>query len=216
MFTLFIISALLLTLPITGGQATASFSCDTISDATFQRMYGKSIPYGHEGIRRSLRYLRVLHVDGEGKTRQGEIVCNEAIANDLLDIFRRLYEAQYPIESIRLIDDYNAEDEASMAANNTTCFCYRTISGSAKLSSHSAGMAVDINPLYNPCVKRHRSGKTTVQPAGGTRWSNRSHNFKYKIAKNDLCYRLFKEHGFIWGGDWKNTKDYQHFEKNSR
>ena len=34
-----------------------------------------------------------------------------------------------------------------------------------------------------------------------------------KIKKGDLCYQLFIEHGFSWGGNWRTTKDYQHFEK---
>ena len=34
-----------------------------------------------------------------------------------------------------------------------------------------------------------------------------------KTQKGAVCYRLFKEKGFRWGGDWKHSKDYQHFEK---
>ena len=33
------------------------------------------------------------------------------------------------------------------------------------------------------------------------------------IKKGDLCYNLFIEHGFTWGGEWKSLKDYQHFQK---
>ena len=29
---------------------------------------------------------------------------------------------------------------------------------------------------------------------------------------NDLCYKLFIEEGFEWGGDWTSCKDFQHFE----
>ena len=41
---------------------------------------------------------------------------------------------------------------------------------------------------------------------------DRTADFPYKIDHNDLCYKLFMEHGFEWGGDWENAKDYQHFE----
>lgn len=189
------------------------FATDTISDEVFARMMGKSMPERCEVSRKSLRYLRVLHVDGQGNTRCGEIVCNKAIAADLIDIFKNLYDARYPIERINLIDNYNADDEKSMAANNTSSFCYRPIAGSKKLSRHSLGMAIDINPLYNPCVKIRKNGQRTVLPANAKRWCNRNNNFTYKISRGDLCYRLFKQHGFRWGGDWKTTKDYQHFEK---
>ena len=68
-----------------------------------------------------------------------------------------MYEANYPIEKVRLVDEYNADDETSMSANNSSCFNYRTISGTNKVSMHGRGLAVDINPLYNPyhLVKDH-------------------------------------------------------------
>lgn len=61
-----------------------------------------------------------------------------------------------------LIDNYDADDERSMTANNTSAFCYRTVAGSTKLSTHSRGLAVDINPLYNPYVKSKTDGTLLV------------------------------------------------------
>jgi hypothetical protein len=137
----------------------------------------------------------------------------KAIADDLLDIFRQLYEAHYIIESIRLIDDYEADDEQSMRANNTSCFCFRSVAGSNKLSRHSMGMAVDINPLYNPCVRLTAGGIRTVQPGTATPYADRRGHFPMKITKRDQACRLFTSHGFHWGGAWRSVKDYQHFEK---
>lgn len=157
--------------------------------------------------------LRVQHVDFEGHTRQGVIVCNKAISRDLRDIFDSLYKARYPIERIRPISEYADDDEHSMQANNTSCYCYRPIEGSTKLSNHARGLAIDINPLYNPCVRRRKDGTLLVQPATARPYTDRSRRFKYKITKHDLCYRLFRQHGFTWGGSWRSLKDYQHFEK---
>jgi hypothetical protein len=189
-------------------QAQHAFAIDTISDALMQRMKGKSMPEGCTIRRSQLRHITLLHYDLEGRVRQGEIVCNRLIANDLLNIFRLLYEQRYPIESVRLIDDFDADDERSMQANNTSCFCYRTVAGSKKLSKHAQGMAIDINPLYNPCVKGRR-----VQPANAREYADRNKKFRCKITANDLCYQLFIQHGFKWGGAWNSLKDYQHFEK---
>ena len=111
-----------------------------------------------------------------------------------------------------LVDNYNADDEASMTANNSSAFNYRTTPGGTKLSAHSRGMAVDINPLYNPYVKV-RDGKTIVAPEAGRDFVERSGAFPYKIDRDDLCCQLFLERGFEWGGDYKSIKDYQHFEK---
>ena len=114
---------------------------------------------------------------------------------------------------MQLIDDYDADDERSMRANNTSCFNYRPSAGSKKLSKHSRGLAIDINPLYNPCVRRLANGSTSVQPATAGKYTNRSKKQRYMIDKNDLCYRLFVKHGFTWGGSWRSLKDYQHFER---
>lgn len=160
-----------------------------------------------------LRYLRVMYVDFEGEEHLGELVCNKAIADDLAEIFRELYKERYPLTSVKLIDEYDADDEQSMRANNTSCFCYRKIEGSSKLSKHALGMAIDINPLMNPCVWTSKSGKRIVQPATAGPYVNRNRKFAGRIAEGDLCLRLFKEHGFFWGGSWKTKKDYQHFEK---
>lgn len=157
--------------------------------------------------------LRVRHVDFEGETHEGVLICNKTISQDLREIFDELYKAKYPIERIRPISEYDNDDERSMQANNTSCFCYRVVEGSTKLSNHARGMAIDINPLYNPCIRRKKDGTLLVQPATGRPYVNRSKKFKYKITKQDLCYRLFIQHGFQWGGNWKTVKDYQHFEK---
>lgn len=184
-----------------------------IPDAVFARMQGKSYPAGCTVPRSSLRYIQVLHYDGDGHIRMGEMVCNRLIADDLLSIFKELYRHRYPIQSMRLIDDFDAVDERSMRANNTTCFCYRVVKGTNKLSAHARGMAVDINALYNPYYRRSRDGKVTVQPSNALKYCDRSASFPYKIERNDLLYNLFVKHGFRWGGAWRTVKDYQHFEK---
>lgn len=189
------------------------FVAEPIPDAVFARMRGRSYPEGCTVARADLRYLRVLHYDGEGRVRMGELVCNRLIAADLLDIFRELYRHRYPIERMRLIDDYGADDERSMRANNTCAFCYRTVKGSAKLSAHARGMAVDINTLYNPYYRKRRDGRVVVQPANALRYCDRTAAFPYKIERGDLLHRLFTAHGFRWGGAWRTVKDWQHFEK---
>ena len=155
-------------------QATASFTIDTISNELFSRMWGKSFKTDCTVPRSDLRYLRVLHVDARGKTHEGEIVCNKRIADDLIDIFRQLYEARYPIERIRLVDDYGADDELSMRDNNTSCFNFRTVPGTTKLSKHAQGLAIDINTRYNPYVRPRKNGTTEVMPANAKAFTNRS------------------------------------------
>ena len=183
-----------------------------ITDDIFARIEGKSFKVNCTTLREDLRYLRVLHYNLDREVKQGELICHKDIADDLLAIFQELYKVAYPIERMVLIDEYEADDEASMRANNTSAFNFRRASGMSRLSSHSTGMAIDINPLYNPLVK-HRQGQTKVYPATAAAYMDREKYFPYKIEKGDLCYRLFKKYGFSWGGDWRSSKDYQHFEK---
>lgn len=194
-------------------QAPSAFSASEISPEVFARIDGKSYKKNCTVPLSELRYVTLLYHGTDGKTHKGEIICNKAIADDLVEIFSELYKAKYPIESVRLVDEFDADDETSMTANNTSCFNYRTVAGQNKISSHGYGLAIDINPLYNPYVKKRKDGSSFVQPEAGAPYTVRSKNFPMKIDRNDLCYKLFKQHGFTWGGDWTSLKDYQHFEK---
>jgi hypothetical protein len=188
--------------------AQTDFAVSELPDSIFALMQGKSYPEDCKVKREELRYLSVLHVDANGGEHKGELVCNKAIAEDLIYIFRELYKARYPIERMTLIDRFDADDEQSMRDNNSSCFCYRVVKGTAKLSKHAQGLAIDINPLYNPCVRGRR-----VQPATASRYVNRQRSFNYKIEHGDLLWQLFTERGFRWGGAWRSMKDWQHFEK---
>ena len=193
------------------------FSAEPIPDSVFARMQGKSWPADCTMERKDFSYLRLSYIDEKGATHIGEMVCHSSIAPRVLHIFRELFAARYPIHSIRLIDDFDADDETSMRANNTSCFCYRRIAGSQKLSKHSMGKAIDLNPLYNPHVRTRTNEKgearLVVQPATATLYADRSHSFPMKITTSDLAYTLFKQQGFSWGGEWRTSKDYQHFEE---
>lgn len=208
---------LIISISIIGGcalaQSSDDFSISEIGEEVEARIIGKSFPEGCSVPLSDLRYIRVLHYGTDGQTHHGELIVNKAIAKDILEIFSELYEAKYPIERMQLIDDFDADDEMSMTANNTSAFCFRTIAGQNKISNHGYGVAIDINPLYNPYVKTRKDGSSFIQPEAGRPYTDRSKVFPMKIDKNDLAYKLFTEHGFIWGGSWKSLKDYQHFEK---
>lgn len=160
-----------------------------------------------------LSYVHVMHYNFDGEVTDGELICNKAIAQDLVEIFYELYKAEYQIEKIRLIDEYGGDDNLSMEDNNTSCFNYRVVEGSTKLSKHAYGLAIDINPFYNPYVRYNKDGSLHIDPASSEPYADRHASFPYKIDENDLCLKLFKEHGFTWGGDWNSMKDYQHFQK---
>ena len=181
-----------------------------INDQIFSRIAGKSYKVNCPIPLSDLRYLQILHKDLNGKTLNGEMICNVKIAESVLDIFQRLFEASYPIEKVRLIDEYDADDELSMRDNNSSSFNFRFVSFTNRISLHGYGMAVDINPRYNPYIKIV-DGEKIISPENSVEFEDRSKNFPYKIDENDLCYKLFRAHGFEWGGSWNDSKDYQHF-----
>lgn len=163
-----------------------------------------------------LRYVHVLHYDFEGNLAEGELICNKLITQDIVEIFYELYKNEYFVEKIKLIDEYDGDDDASMADNNTSSFNYRNVAGSTSLSKHSLGLAIDVNPLYNPYITYNGDGTENVSPVSAIAYVDRDNNFPYKIDETDLCYKLFVQHGFIWGGNWNSCKDYQHFQKSEK
>lgn len=181
-----------------------------IDEKIFSRIDGKSYKKNCTVPLEDLRYLKLLHKTLSGETLQGELICNVKIAQTLIEIFEKLYAENYPIEKIRLVDEYNADDELSMSDNNSSCFNFRFVSNTNRISLHGYGLAVDINPLYNPYIT-FRNGKKNIEPANAVEFEDRIKNFPYKITEDDFCYKLFTAHGFLWGGSWDDSKDYQHF-----
>ena len=197
------------------GNMEAQFYDMPLDEGIKARITGISYPDTEEAVQVSyddLAYVHVLHYDFNGEVQEGEIICNQAISKDLVEIFEELYHQKYPIEKIRLVDEYHGDDEASMADNNSSCFNYRVIAGTNRISNHAYGKAIDINPLYNPYIT-YRNGVECVAPANASAYADRGKMFEHKIDESDLCYKLFTEHGFSWGGSWSRSKDYQHFEK---
>lgn len=191
---------------------TAGFYYYELDDELKTRITGMSYPeQGSDVIGYDdLRYIKILHYDFDGQVHEGELMANKKVADELLEIFFELYMAKYPLESVKLVDDYGEphDDGRSMAANNTSMFCYRYVTGTKKLSRHSYGAAIDINPVLNPYIDGER-----IVPVNGIKYADRSLNEVGMIDHDDLCYQLFIEHGWSWGGDWRGDKDYQHFSK---
>lgn len=199
------------------GVYAESFYYEPLSEELKEQITGISYPAEDNGDLAihydDLRYMHIEHINFHGVSTEGELICNKAIADDLLDIFYELYRNEYQLERVCLIDEYNGDDTASMEDNNTSCFNYRVVEGTSSLSKHALGLALDINPFYNPYVTFKKDGTRRVSPADAEIYADRSATFPYKIDENDLCYKLFIEHGFTWGGNWNSSKDYQHFQK---
>lgn len=186
-------------------------------DAVFNRINGKSWVDNNDIALSELRYIKLLHYNFNGEVQVGELIANVALVQDYREIFTELLKAKYQIFSMFLIDNYWADTPAqsdwqSIDVNNTSAFCYRKSSVGNKLSNHAFGRAIDINPMQNPYVTL-KNGKKSCEHENAMDFIDRADPKDHMITHDDLCYKLFIEHGFTWGGDWSNPLDYQHFEK---
>lgn len=157
-----------------------------------------------------LRYLALTYRTPDGADRTGELVVAAEVADDIVSVFRRLYDADFPITSMRLVDDFGADDDASMAADNTSAFNCRPVTGGVGFSAHSFGTAIDVNPLRNPYVR----GDTVLPPAGRD-YLDRPDS-PGVIHAGDAAVAAFADIGWSWGGDWVTPTDYQHFSLTGR
>jgi hypothetical protein len=182
---------------------------------------------GRAQVRRRLRYswrrgcpvgpveLRLLRVDHWGfdrRVHRGELVVHRDQARRILLVLKKLFKARYPIQRLRLVDAYRADDDRSMAANNTSGFNCRRVAGTRRWSEHAYGRAIDLNPLRNPYVTR--GGR--VSPPAGRPYANRARRATGMIHDGDKVVRAFAAAGWRWGGRWSGARDYQHFSASGR
>lgn len=158
-----------------------------------------------------LRYLTVLHYDFEGDVQEGELIVHHLAVADLCYIFEKLFEAKFPIQSMRLVDEFDGSDDKSMSANNTSAFYARKVAHADRWSNHSYGLAIDINPLLNPYSKG-----SFFCPKEGEPYLDRTLNLPGMITRDSYIYQLFKERGWQWGGECfierDGTIDRHHFQ----
>jgi hypothetical protein len=161
---------------------------------------------------RDLRLIRADHWGFDGREHQGALVVHRTLTRDMVATLGRLHADRYPVARMQLVDVYRADDDASMAANNTSAFNCRPVAGTNRWSEHSYGRAIDVNPVQNPYV----SGDGEVSPPNGARFANRSLKLPGMIHAGDRTVAAFAAIGWEWGGTWTSAKDYQHFSSTGR
>ena len=160
-----------------------------------------------ESIKKELTLINVEYIGFDSLIHRGQIIVNKSVERDVIEIFEELLKEKFPVEKVIPIKHYNWSDDLSMQNNNTSSFNYRTIANSNRMSAHSLGLAIDINPRINPYIKGEK-----ISPSNGS--YNRSK--AGTITDTTTCFKIFKKHGWKWGGNWRYSKDYQHFSKSGR
>ena len=196
--------------PAVGADGVAPFrsSISTVSAGDLGSSWRPGCPVGPAQLRR----VRVAYWGFDGTIHTGDLIIRDTEAQSVATAFRQLYDARFQINRIHPVQRYGSDDDASMAANNTSAFNCRAVTGGSRWSEHSYGTALDINPVQNPYVTR--SG--TVLPPSGGPYADRTVKVTGTINRNGVVRRAFAAIGWEWGGDWTDPKDYQHLSLNDR
>ncbi len=185
---------------------------ETLSPAAKAAMRGVSwrpgcpVPLSH------LRLLTLSHWGFDGRVHQGRLVAHADAASPLVAVFRRLYQARFPIRRMRPIEAYGASDFRSIEADNTSAFNCRRATASRRWSEHAYGRAVDVNPIENPYVAHGR-----VLHAASLPYLDRTRVRPGMAVEGGVLVQAFRAVGWGWGGAWPGpVKDYQHFSASGR
>jgi hypothetical protein len=191
-----------LLLTILAIQPPFAQSVSPVTAADLPYSWHRGCPVGPAQLRR----LRVSYWGFDGRAHRGTLIVHRSTVGDLTKVFRRLYLAEFPIRRMRSVDAYRANDDRSMAADNTSAFNCRFVSGTTRWSMHAYGKAIDVNPVENPYVSGSR-----VQPPAGRAYLNRSNVRRGMAVRGGALVRAFSAVGWKWGGLWGGSPDYQHF-----
>jgi hypothetical protein len=156
----------------------------------------------------ALSLLTLDHWNCSGGLSRGQLVVAAPLAEEVLEIFAGLHALGFPIARMELVDEFGGDDDAAMAANNSSCFNFRNVAGTEVLSNHAFGAAIDLNPLFNPMII-----DGVFFPAAGVEYADRGQLRDGMIVRPGPVVELFERRGWEWGGDWEPTKDYHHFAK---
>lgn len=158
-----------------------------------------------EEIILSLSLVDVLYYSFDGSKHQGQIIVNRELEDDVFEIFNYIEKILFPVGKVVPIAAYQWNDYNSMEDNNSSSFNFRVIEGTTKLSMHSLGKAIDINPVQNPMI--YPDG--LISPTGAKYLPKERGTF----ATDNPVVKEFVRRGWHWGGNFDQPKDYHHFEK---
>jgi hypothetical protein len=161
--------------------------------------------------RDDLAWVRTTYRGFDEARHSGELLVNGSVAGDVVDVFRRLYRARFPIEAMGIARLGDLDAPPTGDGNVTGSFACRPMRGGTAYSQHAYGLALDLNPFQNP----YRRGDV-VLPELASAYLARDRVRPGMVTPSGPAVRAFASIGWEWGGDWSSLKDYQHFSLTGR
>jgi hypothetical protein len=187
--------------PVDGFAATVGAVTPEVR-ARMGTTWNEGCPVGLE----DLRYLTVSFVGFDDRPHTGELVVAASVADDVVEVFRQLFEARFPVEEMRLPTTADLEAPPTGDGNNTAGYVCRRARGQTRWSAHALGLSVDVNPFHNPLVKRD-----LVLPELASAYADRDDVRPGMHVPAGAAVKAFRSIGWTWGGDWRSSKDWMHF-----
>jgi hypothetical protein len=160
---------------------------------------------------RDLAWVRLTFRGFDGARHTGELLVNRSAADGLVQVFRDLYAARFPIEEMRITTKAEQTAHPTGDGNDTGVFNCRVLPGTTTYSQHAYGLAIDVNPFQNPYLKGD-----VVIPELASAYRDRSWRRPGMILPRGPVVRAFARIGWGWGGSWHSLRDLQHFSANGR
>jgi hypothetical protein len=195
----------------TPARAQFRSEIERIDGAQAKRITGVSWRPGCPVALHDLRLLTLSHWGFDGRSRTGRLIVHRDVARELVQVFRDLYAARFPIRRMIPVDAYGGSDFRSIEADNTSAFNCRFVEGTTRWSNHAYGRAIDVNPIENPYVSGGSTSHSASRP-----YVNRARRRPGMAYEGGVLVRAFDRIGWGWGGRWTSVKDYQHFSETGR
>jgi hypothetical protein len=193
------------------GSPAFRSSIERIDAAQARRMTGVSWRPSCPTPLGGLRVLKLSHWGFDGRVHTGRLIVHRDVAHEMIDVFRALYAAHFPIRRMVPVDAYGGSDFRSIEADNTSAFNCRPVEGTNRWSEHAYGRAIDVNPIENPYVSSGRTSHAASRP-----YLERARRRPGMAYEGGALVRAFDRVGWGWGGRWTSVKDYQHFSASGR
>lgn len=159
----------------------------------------------------ALAWVRVTFRGFDGRRHTGELLVHRTVADALVRVFGQLWDADFPMESLKVTTVAERDAAPTGDGNETGAFNCRPITGGSGFSQHAYGLAIDVNPFQNPYLKGD-----VLLPELASAYVDRGRLRAGMITADGPVVQAFASIGWEWGGSWRTLKDYQHFSANGR